>query len=241
MARDTAGDGQRIHRWAELAIDENDVESFRRESNPKAYANITRTCVRYVRSVFGGGLTHEDAKDIVADALADELPSLRSPAVSVSELRIFVRRALERHRKRAKRHKLPFAQSEPALPDFTLEDITIARRHFVGVVETIEEHMQKSLRALSPRDRFLVVSAYGLAAALQSEPGSAGAEPTFPSPEARRKALWRAVQRFSATLEKSLVAALRSAKLHHRGVLEDALHIVRGGDVERAFAMARGL
>jgi hypothetical protein len=237
--RGAAEDDQGTARSTELAISEEDVERFRRDGDAMAYENIEAACLRYVRSIHGGGLLAEDLEDIVADAFADELPSLQSHDVSVPELKSTFRRALERHRKRAKRHNVRHVQADPHPWVISHADLTIARQHLIGVVETIEVHMQKSLRSLSPRDRVLVVSAYGLEGAVGKAEESASVELRFRSPAARRKAIWRALQRFNRALEWHLMAALETATRHHRGVLEDALDIVRGSAVEHAFAAAR--
>lgn len=227
--------GQRSGRGSSCLVDilpdETEIRSFLASGEAETYSKIRRACDHYLRFRFGQGLTADDRDDIVQAAIADLFSLARS---SASALDVELRRALERHRKRAKRRNIRIVSSPPSSPlidraSAAHSDELVARTHLLDVVREIEASLESSLVELSDRDRALVISEYRL-----SKPSLATATPpTFPTESARNKAIWRARRRLNRNLEAHLSAQLAHSKTK-TALLEDALRIVRGDSVGSA-------
>jgi hypothetical protein len=207
-----------------------------RAADKAAFERIVQSCHTWVRHWKVRDLTRADYEDIVGEAVADVLPLLVSPQVALDEVDISLKRALNRHRARAKRLRARYAeQPAPSLPEANQPGDFILREHFLVVAGAIQRHMRESLARLSSRDRDLLVAAYHL-----EEPGAepTGADLEFASESARKKALYRARQRFSLLLEQSLLASLEQAGTD-KGILEDALRMVHGAPLGRTLASLR--
>ena len=213
-----------------------------RTNRPDAWDTLGNRLKNYLGR-FASGLTSEDIEDLIAGALERTVSLIQTDNISLKNANQQLRRLVERRRKRLKRalekdggsveessSLLPFV-SDPYEKIEARERLTEVRVHAAQMVETIESYMLESLDQLSPKDREILVTSYGYD---QHGIPSEGVELSFPSEEAKRKAHFRARQRFSENLERSLTAAIEkieAEQLHtdlDLQIYRDALDVVQG-------------
>ena len=205
-----------------------DLEALR-SGKEGAFEELLSICRSWVGH-FSRGLSDEDLEDVVLTAVADVLPDIKRPDLSLEDLDRELQKSLNRHRARAKRERLRFQEAPSEGWTESQEETFILRDHLLNVVAAIETHIQSSLASLSERDRNLLVACYGLG------PLSGTGDPVFPSNDARKKALSRARQRFRQKLETSLLKVLKEEG-GDKEVIEDALSILRGSSLQRTLSV----
>jgi len=219
---------------AQEALLLEDLEALRTthpQPSAEAVERVRRWARQYVKSSFGGGLTTDDLEDVVSSALTDFLEQFRDhdeqrateAATQQSDKSdnksVFVR-ALERHRKRAKRHAVRTIRHSAPRVYFAKPEQRIRLQQ---ALDEIFRRVPRALEMLNDRYHDLTIDAFGL-------PRVRRRPPSPPSPDqAHIKARHRALAQFSANLERLL---RDEQKQREHPVLEDAIAIVRGQYVE---------
>lgn len=216
-----------------VKISPADLETVRYSSNgdrvAEAWSRIGEACEDYVRLSHSSGLSEEDIKDIAYDALADWYVLAKTPELTFELVRDELSRALDRHKKRVQRLPASVALDSNMQYLEPAEHIRVVglMHEIIGV---LSPHMDTALRRLKDRYHDLVVVAHGLEGLFElrnPEKREQYAEETV----ANSRALYRALERFRALLEESLLLALDGSG-NKRLALELALKIVRADLVE---------
>ena len=201
-----------------------------------AFQWIRRRSRRVVGGWYRGSITEDELDDIFASAITETLPYVLDDNATAAEVGRELERSLEKHKKRTKREHLRTASRDTDTLT-SHEDFFQTREQIIDLqrlVSEIGEILDEALSALPERDRRMLIEAYRLEGLVRKTEGPG---PTFRTAAGKRKALERARKRFNEVVEERLDATVRTTKFD-REVLQNALSVVRGGELPTALALA---
>lgn len=221
------------HRKTKKFVSLSEIPALRAHE-PSTLADLEKRIANYARR-FTNGQSVQDREDVVAEATLVAIETLEAmngsklPAEQqLDQINREIKKAIERHRKQAQR-RLPRTGSNliPENPKYDEVSQLLAKDRIRALIYHLIPLMETTLESLTPKDRNLIIRSYGL-----EEIGLAvrADEHSFPTADAHKRAVSRARQRFSKLLESHLLGAELK-----KGILDDAIKFVRGGDVRKMF------
>jgi hypothetical protein len=204
-----------------------------------AQTEVFNGCCFWLRR-YSRGLSQETLDGITWQAMKESLEVFQVGHLSVSDALLILQRALNRLRAKEDRRR----QHEQPLDEESIDSYADRRDSYEAIhvrdfwrqlVRLLERHMIGALLSLSERDQDIITLSYDLQEV--SDPHRPRSYPDFPSDDAAKRALTRARSRFNEHLESLLVTELEQVLVFNRPLYEAALRIVRGGKVQRVFAL----
>jgi hypothetical protein len=232
---------RKIRKQATLRVKPCDIELLRKNpGHREAYMRIWKACESWLRR-FGAGLSVDDRKEIVDEAICDNIDALKpNSKIPVTGVPLRLQRSLNRLRSRARRQatknfeyhvsdEVQMALDKYMETDIDQEiDAKRTQERLLAALFLIGKYVKLAVEMLSPRDYAILhhlykFDRYGLKA------------PTHPlgqlSESAHKVAVFRARHRFLAELD-TLLDAAHQALSDDRQEVEDALKVVRSKEFE---------
>lgn len=205
------------------------VQAFRELRDDESIRNLLATCRRH-RFWYS---CRQDQEDVIQDALLEALEAESIAPVTDEEFAANLLKALDKHIKRVVRRPETPVAPEKVDGSTPGHDVTLVTRESADrLLSALFRALEETLPLLRPRDRLFVVRCYELEEYF--EPGDEVVVPI--TPEAERKALYRARRRLSSAMEEWLAKELRESPPESRDPLIEALEIVRGERYPEALA-----
>lgn len=213
-------------------ITEPMLDALRNGHDQEVFSQIFESCLRWARR--RGNLPEEAYVDIVSESIAEELDTLRLRGLNADEVWKRLRRALDRHRKRAirmRRREVELKDFNEALVAFNGVEAKIDAAHMLEVTRLLRGFISLSLDSLSDRDYALLYERYNLQV-YGINPREQMVSLEDLTPGARKTALSRARVHLLNELERRLAEA-GTCLDKDRLVVRDALRLIRSGAVLR--------